>query len=443
MLSAQKQEMPSDTPPANSPPPTGSGFSKVLNSIQGLQQRLDDFSVEEVSRAHAEAQALIRELGDLQAQLNALAKLKDAGASADAQIAAVPEDNFDLVGPDNLEKHPQLRAIVQAGKLIRMHRMLRAAQASADLISFNVDTSERSINPKSDTRSGATIASTASTNPPPENSPATDYSAESWIGNNIDASTLQKEIAVTPASETRSSAINNPPAAQDSKTAPAYEFADLKLEEAHETAPLPKQDFLQAEKPHQKPSTVRKNKKRSGKAQIDQRLLNELIETYGEFAGAASSRNRSETVEMPPASSAETTTSSTDLVPIEPRPADPAFVQSTPSALLTLPSPAREMAEPAVKDILPSAKSRGEIDRQLKNIIKDYGEYDLYSHRKSINIKTVAMAAFALLGLILGGLYFFKAPPTPVPAAIEATMPAAQNGAGQAPGATRALKQRN
>ncbi len=113
----------------------------MLNSIQGLQQRLDDFSIEEVSRAHAKTHVLIREINNLQARLNTLAKLTDVVFSVNAQIAAMPEENFDLVGPDSLEKHPQLRAIVQAGKLIRMHRILKAATASVDS-SFDLPVSE-------------------------------------------------------------------------------------------------------------------------------------------------------------------------------------------------------------------------------------------------------------------------------------------------------------
>jgi hypothetical protein len=69
-------------------------------------------------------------------------------------------------------------------------------------------------------------------------------------------------------------------------------------------------------------------------------------------------------------------------------------------------------------------KKQGEIDQQLKNIIKDYGEYDLYSPQKSLNLKMAALAALALLALVLGGLYFFTGSPPAPPAAFENNQPA-------------------
>ena len=55
-------------------------------------------------------------------------------------------------------------------------------------------------------------------------------------------------------------------------------------------------------------------------------------------------------------------------------------------------------------------EKHGELDRQLKSIIKDYGENDLYPRQNSLNVKIAGIVAFALLGLVLGGFYFFKTP---------------------------------
>jgi hypothetical protein len=63
-----------------------------------------------------------------------------------------------------------------------------------------------------------------------------------------------------------------------------------------------------------------------------------------------------------------------------------------------------------------ASTKRDEIDRQLKNIIKDYGEYDLYQRHSSLNLKVVGILTFAFLALVLGGLYFFRALVVPVPA---------------------------
>jgi hypothetical protein len=73
----------------------------------------------------------------------------------------------------------------------------------------------------------------------------------------------------------------------------------------------------------------------------------------------------------------------------------------------------RPFDEPAAKlrDVANNKKA-GDLDRQLKKIIKDYGEYDLYQRRSVVNFKTGGIAAFVVLGLVLAGLYFFGGPST-------------------------------
>ena len=422
MLSAQKQEMPSHTPPEGSRPPATTGFGKVLNSIQGLQQRLDDFSVEEVSRAHAQAHELIRELGDLQAQLEALAKLKVALASNAAQITAIPEPDFDYVAPDTWEKHPQLRAIMQTAKRIHMQRLWHSGQQSQ--------------------ASSASEIKTA-----PTGFPATNVMES--LPENPGAARLERIVAeaqaVTPTA-------HEPQALQAADTAPGrnpkpsrvYEFSELKLEEARQSSPLPKKDSPQPAVSGSNHTPSRKSKKAKGKTHFDQRLLNDLIETYGEFAIPTKSADRSERSEaastgpgqIEPAKTspiAEQSTSlalptvqssSVDTPAIVPIPVEPAFVHTGSHEMLSLPGPVEESVGPSFDEALASAKSRGEIDRQLKSIIKDYGQVDLYSHQPSHNLKPVIIAAVAALTLLLGAIYFFKSSSPPAPAAIEATIPA-------------------
>src|SRR5437773_6139798 len=141
MLPAQTQEFqPEMAPVQHTPTPTVYGFGKVLTSIQGLQQRLENFSVEDVSRAETDAKNLIQQLSVLQVKLHCLAELKKFVVSANAQISEIPAENFDQIAPDGLENHPQLHAIVQASKLIRFHRIMQAAKAGAESISFDLDT---------------------------------------------------------------------------------------------------------------------------------------------------------------------------------------------------------------------------------------------------------------------------------------------------------------
>jgi hypothetical protein len=408
MLSAQKQNMPDDAPPENSSPPP-SGFGKVLSSIQGLQQRLDDFSVEEVSRAHAKAADLIQQLGTLQARLNALVKFKCAFADASATTAASPGIDYDLIDAGGLENHPQLRAIVQAGKLIRTHGLVRPAQTSPDSAS-----AESPTNP--------VVSDTAPELPPSS-------------GPNNETTTAQPDASplAAPGAFTLVNSSYEPPSGAD-----RYDFPDLRLDDAPASASRRDATARTEER-----AAAAETKKAAGNTRFDERLLSELIDAYGEFAvSVETTPNRAAPTTNPPtlqnypsqspvtASFEPAPTDSPNIfvaevakketAPAEVIAPEPAFVDSAGGVRLALPAPEEAVSKPVSGQTLPNAKARGEIDRQLKNIIKDYGEVDLYSHRKSVSTKTVAIAAAAVLALVLGGIFFFKAPSsTHSPAPVE------------------------
>jgi hypothetical protein len=410
MFSAQKHEMPIDTPPETSRRPTDTGFGKVLNSIQGLQQRLDDFSVEEVSRAHSQAQKLIRELSDLRAQLNALGKLKDAVIRATPEITALPDENFDLVDPASFEKHPQLGAIVKAAKLIRMHRLMRAARASADYVSQEISGITGIDLPKDilTTTERLPIAPPADqfVTPPVDSAAAT----------NITSAKIEADVASTGEDHSLSPSSSSAALRSESST---YEFVELKLDETQQRAFPETNDSLEAAMADKNLRIPPKDKKPSEKSRFNERLLSEVIESYGEFALVPISP-------VPLASTKITVPApltSTDLITAKAAPVESTLPQSKSTAASGSPTTAPEKRHPSSKKPISSAKSHGEIDRQLKSIIKDYGEYDLYSHQKSLDIKTLVIAAVIVLALIAGGFYFFKTAPSPAPVAIEDPCP--------------------
>ena len=406
MFSAQKHEMPSDIPPETSRRPTDTGFGKVLNSIQGLQQRLDDFSIDQVARAHSQAQELIRGFGLLQAQLNALTKLKDTVVSAGNKIAALPEENFDLVDPDSFERHPQLRAIVKAAKLIRMHRILQAARASADSISLENSAVSgidlpKEISPTSERLPVLPCADNVV-------EPADDSAAENNIASDkaeADFTSAHGGQCLVPAT------LATAPFESGAK----YEFAELKLNETQGIPLAGQKDFSEAAMADKHLAIPPNDKKPSEKSRFNERLLSDVIQTYGEFALVPISSTPAESAQ----SSLPATRIGTDLIPVQSA-VESAFAQSKSAASLAAPTTASEKKQAiANKGPVSSTKSHGEIDRELKNIIKDYGEYDLYSHQKSLNIKTTVIAIVTVLALIVGGFYFFKTTPAPAPVASE------------------------
>ena len=116
---------------------------------------------------------------------------------------------------------------------------------------------------------------------------------------------------------------------------------------------------------------------------FDQRLLDDLIKNYGEFVAS-------------PVASAQAGAPTA--------PSRPAPVQADHRDLR-----ASETSQPQAKSV-PSVRKEGQLDRELKKIIKDYGEVDLYSNRSPITLKIAGIAAFLLLGALVAGFYFYFSP---------------------------------
>ncbi|HYJ15229.1 MAG TPA: hypothetical protein VE170_07040, partial [Candidatus Limnocylindria bacterium] len=109
------------------------GFGKMLNSLQGLQQRLEGFSITDVTNAEANAQTLTQRLRQFQDTITAVALLKSATVKVSRSIAEIAPYDTNVVDLDSLENHPQLHAIVKASKLIKLQKLMRALKAGAEI----------------------------------------------------------------------------------------------------------------------------------------------------------------------------------------------------------------------------------------------------------------------------------------------------------------------
>jgi hypothetical protein len=473
-LSVEKQDTSRRDTYSNAQGPAASGFGKVLGSIQGLRQRLGEFSLEDISTAETKVRSLVKQLIALRDNLDDLAQLKHVIIESHRRIHDIPELNFDLISLDSLEKHPQLHAIVQASKLIRFHRLMKAAQASADAVTFDSESNEFRIPETPATHEGRapsrpqtvaaveeqeialeqnlteserqttaadhgsidgldTIDTTVAIAAPPqelkqslavsrgESSPARSieesFSAQtdqddnppmdwsfdlgevsSTVGENSSASAHfvfpdETFSDQTPATMDSAKIIVPPPALSavnpapipDSRQSRELIVSKDKLDTKKSGAPAEAQiDASRARNPDD--------------SAIDQRLLDELIENYGDFAAT---RNLPATLEA--------------SKPAAPKYDNPA-VETSPL-----------FDEPiATERQLSNVKKAGDLDRQLKKIIKDYGENDLYPRQSLVNLKTGGIAAFAVLGLVLGALYLFKAPKAASPIQARPVAPAAE-----------------
>lgn len=421
------------------------GFGKMLNSLQGLQQRLEDFSIADVTNAEANAQTLILRLKQFQDTVVAIALLKNAAATISQSIAEIQQAGTDVVGFDSLENHAQLHAIIKASKLIKLQKLMAALKASAkygpsqenqagkDLaaglppadLTANLPSGRwDAIGPESAEHELATspefvdraapsspafetdVLHEPTTVPSPnletaEDSPIPASATNDKVSLNTDAATdfptAEAEFETAIASEEKT---HSPPAKGllEDFPAPAEQFtssqATVELTRVEIATDLPKPVKPKKDAPiaHEKKSKARdKEPSRvdASKALVpanesfDLRLLDDLVSNYGEFA---SNPNLPATVKKKELQSFEPATHETHEV--KPGPSKP------------------------VEATAPVVKKNGDLDRQLKKIIKDYGEYDLYSDKQTTNFKKAGILAFVFLGLVVGGIYFFTAPPS-------------------------------
>ena len=129
MLAAARKEDPLDMTNIDQSASPSRKFDSMFTSLQGLQQRLENFSTADVADAEVNAQTLIYQLGECQKKIAVVACLKKVSADVSKSLAALPQVNTEAISLDSLENHPTLHAIIKASKLIKLHRVMAALKA--------------------------------------------------------------------------------------------------------------------------------------------------------------------------------------------------------------------------------------------------------------------------------------------------------------------------
>jgi hypothetical protein len=391
MLSAHKEEKKLHVVSSRPNAATLAGFGKVLNSIQGLQQRLGDFSVDDVDKATENVRTLSLRLSQLQSKIRRLTEISESIAVVRTAVDRASNETSELIKLESFDKPLHLQAIVQASKLIRFPKVTKIGNATTKIPSLKTIGTEPKINlPSLEPRTAKPAA---------PHSNATEPSAPPKTEIEIESPSLVKKVVIqdlTVIAAPVQTSSGDDQQTQSEKIAPELLIEQPSVD-SWQLSPTPEVEIYTPafemrnyEAPARQPLIQpldEASSDKEGKALVpessdfDQRLLDDLIKNYGEFAA---------TPNLPAA-----------IEPVE---------SSTAKANKQEAQPAPKPRHEFIKTTLPSVKNEGELDRQLKKLIKDYGEYDLYSHQSPINLKTGVIAAFLLLGAVLSGFYFFSAP---------------------------------
>lgn len=397
MLSAKQDENRAGPTASRVSSPSAGSVGKVVNSIQGLQQRLNDYTLEEVSAAENRSRTLLLGLLNLQSRVGSLVAIKRSMTVVYEAVEKTASEDIKLSVIDTSGKPIHLRDIIQASNLIKFPGLKRTlpkrpehtvttASPSGETISGAMDTSQsiRDVirqDSVADRREatdspeepafvfGTTEIEGASGIPSAEFSWDKDSASVKTIGDSIRYEHELQTTAVRSASEK----INKPQ-------------SDISVPEFAQKLPLPEE-----------PNTPISTALVPTGGDFDQRLLDDLIKNYGEFFSSSDSPSK-----VVPRAHIDTVEAGSKPIILE-KPA--------------VESPKNKTARTS------PLKKEGDIDRELKKIIKDYGEYDIYSHKNRINLKFAGVGAFLLLVAVLSGFYFLSSSksqePSSPPAAAE------------------------
>jgi hypothetical protein len=369
-----------------------SSFGMVLDSVQGLQRRLEDFSVDEISEAEALARTLISRLTELAKKLHRLTEVQRSVATARRSATEDGIENIEIPDLKVLENSLAVHAIVQASNLIPFPRPKKALSEidensllTAAPIIYQTESLKSAADGNADNREKTNDFDLEDQARNLEEAVAPELTRGQMFGTNpegTEAPILPAAMSIdstVPQEDFPSHASEDELASSEISKIFAEDFTQLPENEAMGLfANAPTFEFAKNEE-----SAAEAKGEEAASAAFDQRLLDDLIKNYGEFASPATS------------------------TPVEPltTPSRPAHAQAVRREL--------RMHEPeSLEPSVPNVRKNGQLDRELKQIIKDYGERDLYSRQSSINLKTAGIAAFLLLGALVAGFYFFYSPNT-------------------------------
>ena len=411
MLTAQKENSPLETEPLPQRPQTTRSFDRMVTSIEGLRERVQGFTLEQVTEVDQGLRTMSLQLGELQRRLTALAEMKQRIGRLQKAVQQTEAESLEQSRLVTLVEPIAVQSIAQFGTLLKFRRVIKLLKESksgsgvastakacgpilpdpvettpelpkneheiaTDLPAIQHELRERSTNEGSLVVTSSALEQTETVfDPAPKvdfepNEPFSNEPAHAIFLDDSTASIQPREI-VAEFADTR----DEPPPCHEAIFEEFKGTRDIEVRLA-----IPETETVE--------TTGETYTTAAEEVDFDQRLLDDLIKDYGEFTILPSSTPKGEPKKEPK---------------LEPTTATP---QVHAHATVNLPT----------QPNLPSQRKDGDLDRKLKKLIKDYGEYDLYSRQTPLKLKTGVVAGFLVLTLIFSGFYFFSSSKSAVPA---------------------------
>ena len=389
MLTARKENNQSKPTPFPQRPPMMESFDKVVDSIDGLRDRVQGFTLEQVSDADQKLRTMSLGLSELQRKLGVLSEMKDRINRLQEIIQQAKAESLEESRLATEAEPMPIHAIAQIGNLLKLRQVIKVIRAAQN-VSVTLAPKDREVQapvifepfeivskpPKTSmTREVRSTEQTLTEAPRNEETAVASTDSAGRSAEVYDPAQLEKELE-----EVQFFSNEAADATQPDEAVGSIPIEDLHLESIDATEyPQLNRSFSMEQIPG---TSDQMQTEASEEADFDRRLLDDLIKNYGEFSIMPSSTAEAKVQQEPKDEKATST----------PRADSPIAVA------------------PASQPTFPLQRKDGELDRKLKKLIKDYGEYDLYSRQTPLKLKTGVIAAFLVLSLVFSGFYFFSSP---------------------------------
>jgi hypothetical protein len=371
-------------------------WTRVMGSLEGLRHKLDDLTTSNIDEAQEKVKTLSLRLSELQRALEGLLAIREQLVKVEATKAEVDGKTPGITELENIQVSLQLHTLGQLRNLIRVPRVNRVAaevQGSSAKGGVETDGQPQGNKQRADLDLSIRLSPHAQVDqgniPTPLRNPTDLPVAYGWRQSRVDANEYEVTAEQRPQAEQRAASnVDNLLSAEEM----ALQARPSPQEDPPASASIPVEDkpavtdamaakVDRQDKADAGPVIASPSQAGSG-FEFDQRLLNDLIKDYGEFVIPS----------PPPKKNQE---------PVAP-------LEATESSEAKTEAEFPLVENVTVQKTLPTASQEDELDRKLKKLIKDYGEYDLYSDHTSKKYRAGAVAAFTILGVILAGIYFFS-----------------------------------
>ena len=133
MLTAQKENDQRKVKAFAQRAPTTRSFDRVVNSIDGLRERVQGFSVEQLSEVDQSLHAMSLRLAELQETLGAISDIKEQLDRLRTKVQRAEAESLEQNSLATLDRPIPVHSITQVGNLLKFQRVIKLLKGAKNV----------------------------------------------------------------------------------------------------------------------------------------------------------------------------------------------------------------------------------------------------------------------------------------------------------------------